>query len=43
MHGADPILVLSLAGFTGVDGDGEVGYHDLKASRKIYLVVYFVV
>lgn len=27
-------LVLSLAGFTGVDGDGQVHYYDLKASRK---------
>lgn len=29
--GADSSLVLSFAGFTGVDSNGEVDYHDLKA------------
>lgn len=40
MHGADPILALFFAGFTGVDGDGEVDDHVLKASRKMFILLY---
>lgn len=39
--GADPILVLPFAGFTGVDSDREVDYHDLKTS-KISTFILFI-
>lgn len=41
VFGADPILVLPFAGFTGVDSDREVDYHDLKTS-KISTFILFI-
>lgn len=36
-HGAGPILVLSFAGLTGVNGDREVDCYNLKTSKKLIL------
>lgn len=33
VRGADPILVFPFSGFTGMDSDREVDYHDLKTSK----------